>query len=175
MVRSTAAPSIPAHVESTAQAIAQLHAEHARQATPLQRVVERLTARAGRPAFVVGLTIIATAWIALNTGMKLFGRTPYDEPPFFWMQGCVGLAALYIATLILSTQRRDDELASRREQLTLQLAILSEKKSAKIIELLEEFRRDLPDMRNRLDDEAASMATPADPLTVLNTVKTPET
>jgi hypothetical protein len=40
------------------------------------------------------------------------------------------------ATMILMTQRRDDEMAMRRDQMTLELAILSEQKSAKIIALL---------------------------------------
>ncbi len=51
--------------------------------------------------------------------------------------------------LILTTQRRADELAQHREQLTLELAILSEQKTAKVIELLEEMRRDNPNLRNR--------------------------
>ena len=38
--------------------------------------------------------------------------------------------------MILITQRHDDEMATRREQITLELAILSEQKSAKIIALL---------------------------------------
>ena len=55
----------------------------------------------------------------------------------------MGLLALYVTVLILTTQRRDDQLASYREQLTLELAILGEQKSAKIISLLEELRRDI--------------------------------
>lgn len=54
------------------------------------------------------------------------GKAPWDEPPFAWLQGALGLLALYITILILTTQRREDELASYREQLTLELAILSE-------------------------------------------------
>jgi uncharacterized membrane protein len=68
-----------------------------------------------------------------------------------------------MTVLILSTQRRDDELASYREQLTLELAILGEQKSAKVIELLEELRRDDPTIRNRIDHDAAAMSAPADP------------
>ncbi|WP_207210943.1 hypothetical protein, partial [Lichenibacterium minor] len=55
-------------------------------------------------------------------------------------------------------------------QLTLELSILSEKKSAKIIELLEELRRDLPAVRNRVDEEASEMAKPADPQAVLQAI-----
>jgi len=73
--------------------------------------------------------------------------------------------------LILTTQRREDQLASHREQLTLELGILSEQKAAKIIELLEEMRRDDPTLRNRVDREAVAMSTPADPQAVLDAIK----
>ena len=73
--------------------------------------------------------------------------------------------------MILATQRREDQLAGHREQLTLELAILGEQKSAKIIQLLEEMRRDDPSLANRVDHEAAAMATPADPQAVLDAIK----
>jgi uncharacterized membrane protein len=62
-------------------------------------------------------------------------------------------------------------LASHHEQLTLELAILSEQKSAKIIALLEELRQDHPEIRNRVDKEAAAMSAPADPHSVLEAIK----
>jgi uncharacterized membrane protein len=51
------------------------------------------------------------------------------------------------------------------------LAILSEQKTAKIISLLEELRQDHPDIHDRIDDEAAAMSEPADPQSVLETIK----
>ena len=89
--------------------------------------------------------------------------TRWDPPPFNWLQGLVGLLALYDTVLILITQRRDDLLASYREQLTLELAILGEQKAAKIIALLEEMRCDNPNLRDRVDVEAEAMSVPADP------------
>ncbi len=80
----------------------------------------------------------------------------------------------YVTVLILTTQRREDQLAGYREQLTLELAILSEQKSAKIIALLEEMRRDSPTLRNRVDEEAAAMAIAADPQAVLDAIKDSE-
>ncbi len=162
---------LPAHIEDTVQAIARLHAEHHGQATPFQRFTEGLTARAGRPSFIAWLSVIVLGWIALNLVSMLLGRQLLDEPPFGWLSTAVSLAALYMTVLILSTQRRDDELASHREQLTLELAILGEQKSAKIIQLLEELRRDLPSVRDRVDHEALAMASPADPQAVLDAIK----
>ncbi len=164
-------PILPAHIEDTVQAIARLHAEHHGQATASQRIVERLTARAGRPGFLILLTALMIAWTAGNLIVLAIGHKPWDEPPFSWLQGATGVAALYMTILILATQRREDQLASHREQLTLELGILSEQKAAKIIQLLEELRRDSPDVRNRVDHEALALSSPADPEAVLSAIK----
>jgi uncharacterized membrane protein len=81
------------------------------------------------------------------------------------MQGAVSLVALYMVVLILATQRRENELASHHEHLTLELA------TAKIISLLEELRQDHPDIQDRIDDEAAVMSEPANPQSVLEALK----
>jgi uncharacterized membrane protein len=159
------------HVDDTVQAIARLRVDHDQRATPLERTVDRLTGQAASPGFVVLLSLALVSWIGLNTILLLTGRRPLDEPPFFWMQGAISLAALYMTVLILATQRREKELASHHEHLTLELAILSEQKTAKIISLLEELRQDHPDIHDRIDDEAAAMSEPADPQSVLETIK----
>ena len=164
-------PILPAHIEDTVQAIARLHAEHYQQDTRLQRIVDRMTALVGRPSFVGLLTGAVLVWMLANLGAAWFCLEPVDPPPFAWLLGIVGLMALYMTALILATQRREDQLAGHREQLTLELAILSEQKSAKIIELLEEMRRDDPSLRNRVDHEAAAMSLPADPQAVLDAIK----
>ena len=53
----------------------------------------------------------------------------------------------------------------------LELAILSEQKTAKVIHLLEESRRDNPLIRDRLDPQADAMAQLADPQLVLDAIK----
>ncbi len=164
-------PILPAHIEDTVQSIARLHAEHYQQATRLQRIVDRMTALMGRPSFVGLLTVAVLVWVLGNLGAAWAGWEPVDPPPFAWLGGVVSLTALYMTALILATQRREDQLAGHREQLTLELAILGEQKSAKIIKLLEEMRRDDPSLRNRVDHEATAMSMPADPQAVLDAIK----
>lgn len=84
--------------------------------------------------------------------------------------GC-GHAGIYITILILITQRREDELARRRDQMTLELAILGDHKTAKIIQLPEELRRDHPEIADRVDREAAEMSKPSPPGAVLEEIK----
>jgi uncharacterized membrane protein len=159
------------HIEETIRSVARLHAEHHENATPLQRAAARITALLGRPQFIGVLTVIAASWISLNLLAAALGYHPIDPPPFSWLGGAVSLVSLYMVILILATQQREYQLAQHREQLTLELAILSEQKTAKVIQLLEESRRDNPLIRNRVDQEAEAMALPADPQSVLDAIK----
>jgi uncharacterized membrane protein len=164
-------PLLPAHIEETIRSIARLHAEHHQNATPLQRAVDRITALLGRPRFIGVLATISAGWISLNLLAAALSYRPIDPPPFPGLGLAVSLVSLYIVVLILATQRREYQLAQLREQLTLELAILSEQKTAKVIQLLEESRRDNPLIRNRVDQEAEAMAQPADPKSVLDAIK----
>ena len=130
-----------------------------------------MTALLGRPRFIGVLTVIVVGWISLNLLAAPLGYRPVDPPPFSWLGGAVSLVSLYMVVLILATQQREDQLARHRELLILELAILSEQKTAKVIQLLEENRRDNPLIRNRVDQEAETMAQPADPQSVLDAIK----
>lgn len=163
-------PILPAHIDETIRSIAQLHIEHHESATRLQRAVDRLTASLGHGRFIGVLTGIVAGWIGLNLAAAPLGYRPIDPPPFTWLWGVVSLASLYMV-LILATQRREDQLAQHRELLILELGILSEQKTAKVIELLEESRRDSPLIRDRIDQEANAMAQPSDPQSVLDAIK----
>jgi uncharacterized membrane protein len=150
---------------------AQLRAEHKQETSLLQYAVDRLTALVGLPGFAAVLTGAIILWIASNMLASFFGFRPIDPPPFVWLQGALTTGALYVATLILTTQRREEKLSSQREQLLLELAILNDKKSSKIIELLEELRRDNPTVTDRIDDEAHTMSTPSDHRSVMGAIK----
>jgi len=163
--------ALPTQVEDTVQTIARFHGAHAAEATPLQRAVDRATRWAGTPGSVALLVVLVLTWVALNVGMLVVGQKPFDAPPFVWLQGTAALAALFMTVLILTTQQRDDALIGLRDQLTLELAILAEQKSAKIIALLEELRRDDPAIADRADSHADDLAKPADPDAVLDALK----
>lgn len=162
-----ASPILPAHIEETVQAIARLQARHDNRATAVDRLMERATATIGRPSFLTWLAFVVIAWAFANLAAKRLGFPAADPPPFPWLQAAISLAALCVTVIILTTQRRADELAGLRSQLTLELAILGEQKTAKVIDLLEEIRRDNPLLADREDAEADAMARPADPEAVL--------
>ena len=158
---------LPRHIEDTVQAIARLHADHHRSATPLQRLVDRLTALVARPWFIVVVTVVVLTWIAGNLLTARYWGWRFDGVAFPWLQGAGELATIYITTLVLMSQRRKDELSELREQLTLEIAIMTEQKGAKLIALIEELRRDSPTLVDRIDPQAEAMALPANPGAVL--------
>jgi uncharacterized membrane protein len=150
---------------------AQLRAEHKQETSALQRGVDNLTALVGQPRFVALLAALVVAWVLANLVAAGLGFKPADPPPFPWLQAAASTGALLVAALILTTQRREDQLASHHAQLVLELSILNDQKVSKIIELLEEYRRDNPAVSDRIDDAAAAMSTPSDTQAVLGAIK----
>ena len=160
----------PIRIEETIAAIARLHAEHRASATTHHRLVERVTSFLTHRDFLVILTALVVGWMAGNVGAPYWGYPPIDPPPFPGLACAATLASLYFVTLILTAQKRDDDLSRRRQLLTLELAIFAEQKNGKIIALLEELRRDSPAIHDRVDEQADVMSRPADPKTVFEAI-----
>jgi uncharacterized membrane protein len=162
---------IPSHVEETVNAIANWHTAHYREAPRVQRFVSYATDWIARPRLFGTLGIGVAAWLAFNVVIEATGAKAPDPFPFPLLSMMVSTVALFVTTMVLIAQRHDDQLATRREQLTLELAILAERKSAKIIALLEQFRRDDPHQSNLPDEVAQALSEPADPNLVLEAIE----
>lgn len=140
--------------------------------TTLHRPIEQVGALVGRPAFVLTVLGVFAAWIGLNLWLKSSGRPVWDEPPFYWLQGVIGLLALLVATSVLVAQARQGQISEQRSQLALQLALSTEQRTAKLIELVEELRRDLPDVHDRQDEAAEVMEQASDPAAIVDALTT---
>ena len=161
----------PAQHAEHAETVATFRARAEEQLSLSQRLVESFTARAGRPSTILSLLLMIGLWMAWNARELALGKHPLDPSPFFWMQGAVGIYAALISTFVLATQNREKSQDERRAYLELQVTLLAEHKTAKIIELLEELRRDLPSVRDRVDLQADAMQRPVDTDAVLDTLQ----
>jgi len=132
-----------------------------------QRILERISGLIGQPAFLGVILLFVALWMLANTILRQFGRVEFDPAPFFWLQGIVGLGALLTATVVLTKQNRLAKLEEQRAHLDLKVTLLTEQKAAKLIDLLEELRRDLPNVSNRHDPEAAALKQSMNPDLVL--------
>jgi len=164
---NTASNELPPHIEQSVRSIARLHADHHHSATPQERVVEHMTTVLGRVNSIVALGVGVVVWVGVNLLAGVFGYRPLDPPPFVGLTSTVSVVSIFLVILILVTEQRAHALTERRQQFTLELAILSERKIAKAIQLLEELRRDGAQPRDKADAEAADMARPADPEAVI--------
>lgn len=162
---------VPLHVAETVEAIAELHARTEREVSRQQRSVEAITARLGQPVAVWLIALIGFLWTVANVALQRAGLTAFDPPPFVLLQAVCSLGALLIATMVLAAQNRQRSAAEAHAQLDLHINLLAEQKLAKVISLLEELRRDMPDVANRVDSLADAMTHAVDPHAVANALK----
>ncbi len=155
------------HVET----IAALRARAEHQLSSSQRVVESFTANIGRPSTIAMLLALIAVWVAWNVLEHRSSGRAIDPPPFFWLQGAIALYAALISTFVLATQNREKRHGEQRAYLELQINLLAEQKTAKVIELLEELRRDMPTVRDRVDHQADAMQMPVDTAAVMNVLE----
>ncbi len=138
-----------------------------RKISGLQRWLERLSLALGQPMFMGGTLVFVLLWVVINLLLPALGWAAFDPAPFFWLQGLVGLGALLTATVVLGKQNRFAKLAEQRAHLDLKVTLLTEQKAAKLIDLMEELRRDLPNVRDRNDANAQELQQPMTPVLVL--------
>jgi len=167
MPETAPAASLARHEADSVESLAAFHQEHYRGASALQTAIDRVTEQLGRPIVVVVILALLLAW----TAYAVLTSRSIDSASLNWIEFAGTVGALVVAMLILVTQRREDQLADRQAKLTLEMAILADKKSSKIISLLEELRRDFPELANRVDPETEEMSKPADTGSVLEAIE----
>lgn len=162
---------LPSSVNENLSTIADYYARHEENMTRAQALIEKLSVILGSPAYVAANVVFIVLWIILNLAAPEFGFTQFDEPPFFWLQGFVSLNAFIISTTVLIRQNRMSKLAEHNAHLDLQISLLSEEKTSKIIAMLEDIRRDSPHLPDRVDAEADELSRSADTNTVLEAIE----
>lgn len=105
------APPLPLHVEETVATITALHAAHYREARALQKAVSRATRGIAQPAMLIVSTVTIAGWML---ALPRLGHTALDPFPFPLLSAAISTVGLYLAAMILLSQRHDDEMAGAR-------------------------------------------------------------
>jgi uncharacterized membrane protein len=161
--RDTPVESDRTQVSQNIEAVVDFYSLEYQKISRSQRILERMSHFLGRPIFLGIILFFVAFWILANVALRQFGMAEFDPAPYFWLQGIVGLGALLTATIVLSKQNRLTKLEEQRAHLDLKVMLLTEQKTAKLINLLEELRRDLPNVRNRHDPEAVDLQQSMNP------------
>ncbi len=167
---NTPAESESDQISQNIEAVLDFYIREEQKISSSQRMLEHISGFIGQPVFLGIILLLVVMWIFANVILRQFGIVEFDPPPFLWLQGIVGLGALLTATVVLTKQNRLAKLEERRSHLDLKVMLLTEQKAAKLINLLEELRRDLPNVKNRHDVEAATLQQSMSPDLVLATL-----
>jgi len=163
------APSESEHdqISQNIEAVLDFYTREEQKITRSQRILERISHFLGQPVFLGFILLVVALWMLANSELPRFGMSGFDPAPYFWLQGIVGLGALLTATVVLIKQNRMAKLSEQHAHLMLKVSLLTEQKAAKLIDLLEELRRDLPNVKDRHDPEAAALKQSMNPDLVL--------
>jgi uncharacterized membrane protein len=162
--------AVPSAVSENIDTISEFREREEEHLSRLQVVIEQISVFFSRPAYFFGIIVFVLAWIAANLVADDIGWDPIDPPPFFWLQGLISLNAFLITATLMIRQNRMAQLAKRHSHLDLQVNLLTDKKTSKIIALLEELRSDLPEVKGRHDAEAEELKEPANTGAVLGAI-----
>ena len=169
---SAASQPVPDPVGQNIATVAEIRAQYEQQVDRHQRAAETIADWLGHARFLYLLIFLMIAWVLFNVFAPHFGLKPFDPSPFNLLISLVNVAALLISSVVLISQNRQSKGASRRAHLELQINMLNDQRTAKIIALLEELRQDMPTVKNRVDLEAQALAETINPKDVLDALET---
>ena len=148
------------------ETIVELRLAAERQVSRQQRFIERITGTLGRPLAVYVIMGVVVLWVIANATSLVM----VDKPPFSWLQITASLMALFMTFFVLTTQNRQNHLFEQRRQLDLQVTLLTERKVSKLLELVDELQRRMPQTENIEDPEIGVMKEPVDPGTAMTSL-----
>jgi uncharacterized membrane protein len=123
-------------VQQNIDTIVQLDKSARAQRSFLERVVDAISAFCGSLSFVWAHTLWFGFWIGENL---LRGAAGFDYYPFPLLTLIVSLEAIFLSTFILISQNRDLQLTERRNQLDLQINLLTEQENTKMLTMLQQI------------------------------------
>jgi uncharacterized membrane protein len=128
-------------VQQNIRALLEARARHEKEKTVSDRVADVITRWSGSMVFVYLHVLFFGVWIAAN--VNLLGLLPFDPFPFGLLTTIVSLEAIFLSTFVLVSQNRQAALADRRNDLDLQIDLLSEREITRILQLVDAIARHL--------------------------------
>ena len=134
-----------------------------------ERVGDVIARSAGQMWFTGLHALWFVIWIVLNCSL-IPGLQPFDPFPFQFLTFLVSLEAIFLSLFILMSQNRSSRQADARAQLDLQINLLAEQESTKMLQMLYNLcsHHGLADAR---DPEVQQLKTPTEPEELLRELK----
>jgi len=127
--------SLPPTAIRNIQAVRDLEAEVDRRRTRIDRLTDTVTRFAGSFVFLFAQTAVLIIWMGANLFLKSSGRA-FDPFPFEFLNFLVGAEAILLSTFVLMTQNRQNRMAEQWGHIQLQVALLAEQETTKMLQML---------------------------------------
>lgn len=145
--------------EDRYKAIQGFQTKHNKIRTSSERIVDKIVTAAGTIQFLIANAIWFLLWILWNTG-TIPGLTIIDPFPFVLLTTAVSLEAIFLSILVLISQNRQARIADLREEVHLQINMISEEEITKVMHILAHIMKALK--IETKDPELKEMMQPID-------------
>lgn len=127
-----------AHQRKTRQIIRSFEANALKKRSFTTRFADSLTKFFGSMGFLILNLVIFTIWIILNSG-NVPGVPTFDPYPYVLLITLVSLEAIILTVIVLMSQNRQSQIGTLRDELQLQVELITEKEITKILILLKKL------------------------------------
>jgi uncharacterized membrane protein len=127
---------IPESVKRNIGSIAQLEQEFLRQRSAVSCLSDRISNLVASPCFITAHIFWFIGWILANTVNGL-GIDPFDPYPFSFLALCLASEATLLTTFVLMSQKRQTCQADQWAHVALQVGLLAEQETTKMLQLLQ--------------------------------------
>lgn len=133
-----------------------------------ERFADAVAHHAGRGWFIGAHAVWFAGWILLNAGLK--GVPKFDPYPYQFLTFVVSLEAIFLSLFILMSQSRSSRQADARSHLDLQINLLAEQESTKMLQMLQSLCNH-HGLAVANDPEVDNLTTPTEPAELIQELK----
>jgi uncharacterized membrane protein len=151
------------------ETIASLEKAIHEQRTAGEILADRFAAIVGSWPFILGQAAFLLAWVIVNL-VEYVGH--WDPYPFILLNLVLSFQAAFASPIIMMSQNRQGRLATRRNQLDLQINLLAEQESTETLRLLRRLCEHLAvDIPQPPRDELEAVTSPEEVLEQIESVE----
>lgn len=114
--------------------IRSLKAKYKTRRTPSEKIADWMTSNFGTTSFLLINALFFITWLLINTGFHS-SLKPFDPFPFVLLTTVVSLEAIILSIFVLISQNRAAKIDDLREEIDLQVDIITESELTKLMKL----------------------------------------
>jgi len=125
----------PGPAQANIDRIAELEKQFLEQRTLVDKIGDAIGTFAGSMPFFLLHVAWFAIWALINTN-RIPGIPAFDPYPFLFLSMVVSMEAVLLSTFVLMKQNRMSKRSDRRNELNLQIDLLSEREATKMLQML---------------------------------------